>query len=265
MSGQLSARDTLKTAWKNVSGSKGAVWMGMLWMMLINFAVLMPVMLIIAIASLWGLDPHSPFVVFVRQLLNLIALFVITPIVAAMCMLGVKRARGEAINLSSSFSYYKQWKSFVGVKILSMLLLGVFILPIVALGATFLHASLGLVGAIVCSLAMSAAVMGFVAMIVYLMFALQAVADQKLRAVDALRYSYHLVKSRWFYVFRSWVCLLLILASPFIVAAILIATHITAVMSVGIVMLIAAIVLFFIFGPTYSVLVTGELYTRLQK
>lgn len=95
----IEIKSTIKSAWALVAGSKRAFLTTLLAFVLLQI-------LLLTIKT--EFDRFIPHPMLVNVLIFILTLFIVSPLVAGLMMMGVKRAHDQVINWKNGFAYYNQ-------------------------------------------------------------------------------------------------------------------------------------------------------------
>ena len=195
--------EVLNEAWNLVRGSKWPIWAIAIF---IGISSLIVQLIIIGI---FRIDAQASPTYYQYLLMPIINNVVVAPFFAGAVMTGIKRARGEAIEVKTGFRYFnKTWQVMVAMLLIAFLanILNYIVhLPSIVI-ALNLHAGwLNIIAAIVSIL-----------VYVFTLFSVPLIVDKNHSPWGALLASFHIIKKSWFKV----LILLIIVYVFFIIAAI---------------------------------------------
>lgn len=193
---RFSTRDVIKTGWHNIKGAKWAIWAPQIVMLLIYLAVAAIFGILASVAGILpkpGMPLTTGFWVgaFVFEL---VVIFLVSPLVTGIQMVGLKKVRGEDIKGGVGFKYWHKWIP-LGFTVL-LFTIGSFIINQVftallkmAVASAGLSALLGIIAAIV-----------MIVYVAFFMFNMLFVADGNKGPWGALGHSAKMVSQHWFRV-----------------------------------------------------------------
>lgn len=279
----------LSQSWKTLKGSRWSIWLVIIAMVGVRIAsmifIIMPAAIIMHHVS--GVDFNTAMDTLIApplhqlrhlgapamkpsviaSVVNFLCAALFAPFFAGLVMIGVKRARGEAVNAGSGFHYFHRWLPLIYVVFFADLFMYFYRL-------TMYYPNLH---PIFFLLLLFSVLLLFFLLPFYSMW-IPAVADKKISAFTAWKNIFMPVLRNWFRILLLWLSLLGILIGIFIAAAIVAAllialpayfiTHSVYMdtAEVGILVAFGAIVLILVgisFIP-YSFLIRGQIYHQLM-
>lgn len=210
---RFSIRDIMKTAWHNVKGAKWAIWAPLLIMFVIYALLGIIFGLIVTFTGIIP-RPGTPTLIgfyLALFLFEIVIIFAVTPLIAGMQMVALKRTRNETVTSAMGLQYWPKW-----------LPLGLTVL-LFTIGNIILNQFLGIllgfsVAAGIPILAILIGIAMFCIVLLYLgffIFNVLSVADKNKGPWAALGYSAKIVAPHWF---RVWVLMLFLVIVGIIIA-----------------------------------------------
>jgi len=183
----FTVRDALSNAWKMVSGSKGSYWGGFIFVVAVTFVWAFASSMLTQNLS----SGETPWVwSLVWSIVDLVMQQALTvPMWAGIVLMGVRRARGEAIRSTMVFEGFKRFASLLVVTFLVVI--------IITVGTLFLI------------------IPGIYLSIVYI-FAVPLVLDKGMGPWEAMELSRKTVTKRWFAYFSTLLVAGIIMMASFI-------------------------------------------------
>lgn len=282
---RLPIRDTVRTAWNQVSGFKALAWGGTGFYLLISLAISLLAGTVFAILlSATGLPTDSSTLhqaglsreMIISEglqiLLNVIISFFTAPLIVGQVMLAVRHLRrSPETNVYCLFNYFKwryMWRFFAVNMILFMLIFAcVFLIALIFSTSLLLPQHIAAVALLLKGL-MITGVIAFFLVLTYLMITLQfsqlLIADQDAEVGPSIKTSLRVVrKNFWRIIAVFLLCCLIILPIELVLVGVFFGfAHLQLQWLGALLVAIAAIILVIWLLP-WGLLVNGLVYERL--